>query len=456
MYYFTDLDIPYEVVVFLLKKEVWNKYFNDGSNDSFKTLVISKDKATKPKVAKTIENIITMNQRFSDSSYKIKEEDIYTKIIRNTEFNLSLTQEPEKLYLNGDYCVCMNISTPSIKMPYKMSMPLRSGNFIDLLNECSYISNKEIHGNYVYMNNQMFYRYSPENENLIDNLERVATLKENKKTTALIPGHVYLMKDKRKILYLGDLKESREERGYNWKYERGHSFFSTSFQNVFYPTYYSSLYVDLDDIKRLSCLGNINLSEFVNLNKGSSINEFLPAWVEYFETTNYSKSECLDYTCIVSMGGGVDLGEYLVNDSPELCEILGDICLDRLNSMLGKEKIDSDEIITYSLALGSRRLIELPDETKDKLAKIIVKPELDRMFKSVAYNVKPELYTLVLNENTSTKNIYNHLKSLGNYRINMLNQVLNYPSSFLGLLFKDRQTELDSLIIESKKANFKK
>jgi hypothetical protein len=78
------------------------------------------------------------------------------------------------------------------------------------------------------------------------------------------------------------------------------------------------------------------------------------------------------------------------------------------------------------------------------------------MFKNTVYRVRSENQDKIIAENTSGKNIYTYMKGIGLYYIDILDQLCNTANSFGGVLYSGRDTELDSLIIESKKANFKR
>ena len=451
--YFTDLDIPYEIVVFLLKQEVWDKNFNDGSLEAFKTIVLPKPKATKPKIEKTTQEIISLNC-YGRNGYKIKEEDLYTKIIKNTDIELYILPEQEMVYYDRDYCVYTGVKFPCLKVSYDIVTPVRANSFIDIVSQCRYVSEGKIHGSFVYRGFQNYYQYRPEDSNLLENIRRTSLVSETRKTTSLEPGHIYVMKDKTRILYLGNLKESRETNRGVSSSDDGTSFFTTNMTGVKYQTYHSDLFINLDIIDRRSYYSNGCLSEFIDSQKGTTISEFIPKWLEFYEGTKEDIGYCFHYSWIAATGSGVDQGELLKNDNPELVKLLGYLCVKRLDKALSEK--NKDRTIMYALGCGVTNLKALSDETKNKISDLIIKPELDKMFKNTVYRVRSENQDKIIAENTSGKNIYTYMKGIGLYYIDILDQLCNTANSFGGVLYSGRDTELDSLIIESKKANFRK
>lgn len=453
--YFTDLDIPYEIVVFLLKQETWDKKFSDGSLESFKTVILPKPKATKPKIERTIQEIINLNCYGKNRNDKIKEEDIYTEIIKNKDIELYILPEQERVYYDRDYCVYIGVKFPDLKVSYDIVTPVRSNIFIDIVSQCRYISDGKIHGSFIYRGFQNYYQYRPEDDNLLENLRRTNLVSETRKTTSLVPGHIYIMKDKTKILYLGNLNESRENNRGVSKSDNSISFFTTHMTGVKYQTYQSDLFINLDIIDRRSYYSDGCFLEFIDSQKGVSISEFIPKWLEFYEGTKEDISNCIYYNWIAATGSGIDQGEFLKNDNPELARLLGDLCVVRLNKAL--EEKDKDHIIMYALGCGSFNLRALSNKTKDKIFELIIKPELDKMFKNVTYRIRSENREKIIAENTSSSNIFMYLKGAGIYYIDILDQLCNTtnPNSFGRLLFEGRDDELNSLIIESKKANFR-
>lgn len=453
--YFTDLDIPYEIVIFLLKKEVWDKNFNDGSLDAFRTVVLSKPKATKPKIERTMQEVVDLNRYGrGNQKYKITTDDLYMETIRNTDLQLYILPEQERVYYDRDYCVYVSVNFKSLSVPYNIITPVRVNNFVDMISQCRYISNGDVHGNFVYRGSQNYYQYRPEDSNLLENLRRTELLSENRKTTSLEAGHIYIMKDKTRILYLGQLKESRENNRGVSRSDDGSSFFTTYMTGIKYQTYYSDLFINLDVMDRKSYYTDKCLSEFIDSQKGTTISEFIPKWLEFYEGTKEDMDHCLLYSWIAATGSGIDQGEFLKNDNPELADLLGDLCLGRLEKALSEK--DKDRTIMYALGCGASNLKALSDETKNKISDLIIKPELDKMFKNTVYRVRSENQDKIIAENTSGKNIYTYMKGIGLYYIDILDQLCNTANSFGGLLYAGRDSELDSLIIESKKANFKR
>ncbi len=86
---------------------------------------------------------------------------------------------------------------------------------------------------------------------------------------------------------------------------------------------------------------------------------------------------------------------------------------------------------------------------------MIVKPELEKMFSNNLYRVRSDVRDKIKLENTSAINIYNHMKYLGTYYIDILDQLFNKKESLCGLLYSGRDTKLNTLIIETKKVHFK-
>lgn len=453
--YFTDLDIPYEIVIFLLKQEIWDKNFNDGGLDAFKTVILPKPKATKPKIERTIQDIINLNC-YDRNGYKIKEEDIYTKTIKNTDIELYiLSEQGRRVYYDRDYCVYIGAKFSGLKVLYNIVTPVRASIFIDIVSQCRYVSDGKIHGSFIYRGFQNYYQYRPEDDNLLENLRRTNLISETRKTTSLEPGHIYIMKDKTKILYLGSLKESRENNRSVSKSNNGISFFTTSITGVKYQTYHSDLFINLDIIDRRSYYSDGCLLEFIDSQKGAPISEFIPKWIEFYEETKEDISDCIYYNWIAATGSGIDQGEFLKNDNPELERLLGDLCVVRLNKAL--EEKNKARIIMYALGCGSFNLRSLSDNTKDKIFELIIKPELDRMFKNITYRIRSETREKIIAENTSSSNIFMYMKGVGLYYIEILDQLCNTTNSnsFGRILFEGRDDKLNSLIIESKKANFK-
>lgn len=453
MYYFTDLGIPHEVVIFLLKQEVWDKYFNDGNTAAFHTVVLGKSKATKPKIERITQEIIGMN---NSPSYRLKAEDIYQMVLPNNDFILHTLPEQRMVYYDRDYCVYIELQHSNLKVPYKIYTPIKSFNFIDLVSRCKYITNGTMHGKFIYQDAQNFYQYRPEDYNLLENVRRVDLLADNKKTTSLKAGHIYIMKNKSKILYLGDLKECREwSRNFRIEYE--HSFFNDNYSNVIYQNYLNqALYISLDTIDRVSYYRDLGLGEYIASQKGLKISEFIPKWIEFFDHTKEDWSRVLSYGCVTYNGGGIDEGKLLEDDNPDLCDILGAISLKNLENALKDDPKDRGKLVMYTAGLGTNYIKSLPNETKDLIFNELLKPDLNKMFKSVGYRVRPSEFEKILAENTSAQEILNNMKSLGLYYIEILDSLLNQKNSLGALLYSGRESELNTLIIESKKVNFKK
>ncbi len=453
---YSDLSIPYEVVVFLLKIEVWDKYFNNGDMEHFCTVILDKTKATKPKIERVTQDVISMN---SNDTYKIKSEDIEVVTIRNSDFKLSVVSQPTiltRIYYNSDYCVYISVESSNIKVPYKICAPVKQINFIDIIGNCGYITNNNIHGSFYYMNDQNFCQSRPENENLQENLFRINTLHQDKKTTILVPGHKYLLKNKTKILYLGEFKESRYRTDSSWINEVEHQLFSTRFSSTSYQkTISKELFINLDLIGRLACIRNdSSFLDFIKLQENSPISEFITKWLEFYKDSD-DLLRCISFSD--SSLSGVDLGKFLEQDDMSIDSVIKSTCLLELRNLLldkSKLKDNRDKIIQYAQGLGFS-ILELSDSEKDVLGELIVKPELEKMFSNNLYRVRSDVRDKIKLENTSAINIYNHMKYLGTYYIDILDQLFNKKESLCGLLYSGRDTKLNTLIIETKKVHFK-
>lgn len=455
--YFSNLDIPYEVVVFLLKQEAWDK-INDGTVSAFKTIVLGKQKATKPKIEKTIQEILNINRR-NNSSYKIEEKDIYTKTLRNIDFGLYMLPEQTREYYDREYCIYVGLKIPALKLNYELNTLVRQNNFIDIVSKCRYITNGRVHGSFLFMQgNLSYYQFRPEDDNLIENIRRVNILSECKKTTSLEPGHIYILKDKVKILYLGTLKEIRTMNSSYWRNETQHSFFSKYYEGIKFESSSGGLYINLDTIDYRSYITETSMLDFIESQRGTPISEFINKWFEFYETTGDDISNCFYYYDKLVGESGIDQGEFLIDDSPDLCKILSDISLSRIN-LVAMDKKNENLITSYSIGLGVDGLKTISDGVKDKISNIIIKPALDKLFKGCVYRVGSDSYSKILAENSSGMNIYTLLKNLGLYYIDVIDQLCNpnrSSNSLGGLLYLGRDKERDSLIIGSKKTFFKK
>ena len=458
---YKNLEIPYEVVVFLLKRDALDKFFNNGEKDSFITFILSKESVTKIKKEKIIESIISYN--CTSSGNKLQPEDIESVIIKNGEFSIELSSgDLDSTYFNNDYCYKVFFSNPKLqKVDYKLSTFVMRENYVRIISSCKYMTNYKLHGGYYYMKNQRFYQYRPEDDNLLDNLERVKILSTNTKTTKLIPGHKYLLSDKRKILYIGELNYSRTRLDNSWRRENFHPFFTDIFNSTVYDnTKVSRLYIDLDNIFSRSYYSGTLFIDFINTLEGSGISEFICKWIEYFDCSKESKKYCLTFETDDKFSSGVDLGEFLKNDSnrDDLTNAIDSVCLNRLETLISTKNSDKDIYIMYAQGLSTYGISKLSEDIKDTLGNMIVKPEVDILFRNSLYRLNNDIINKIKVENSSGKKIWELLKAsnVSSYYLWIMVQLYNQQSSSLvGCLYSGRDSKLDTLIIESKRTNFK-
>lgn len=461
---YTDLKIPYEVVVFLLKKDVWDKNYS-GDYTYFRTIILDKAKATKPKIERCIQDIISLNReiRNNNALYKFKDDDIITVTIRNNNFNLYIPEDDDRMYYGGDYCSFIGFNHKDVgDLPYKLTTPIGRDNIIALLYNCSYITNNIIHGNYLYSSNNFFCQYRPENLNLQENIFRVDSLGENKKTTKFIPGHIYLLKDKVKVLYLGTLDNIAYRIDNCWRNDDDHELFLNRMSSVYYKKNADNfLYINLDDVSKVAAIRNNELEKFFELYKGTNLSEFVSRWIEHWFNNHLDDIDyCLSYNDSLHGGGGIDLGEYLVQDMPgddtDLDDIIHSFCMSNLENMVksSPSKINKELLIRYSTCLGED-IVNLSDSTKDVISNVIVKPEVDRVFANSLYRLKDDVASKVKAETSNGLKIYELIKQhIGSYYIDILDQLYSHTDSLPGYLYKNRTDKLDTLIIESKNKNF--
>lgn len=461
-YFYKNLEIPYEVVVFLLKREVIDKFFNNEEKNSFITFILSKESATKVKKEKIIDAIISYNNAPSkDCDYKLEPEDIEPIVIKNGKFNIELLEDLDSTYYGNDYYFKVFFSNPKLQVGYKLSTFVRRENYTRIISSCRYMTNNKLHGDYYYIDNQSFYQYRPEDNNLLDNLERVKIISTSTKTTKLIPGHKYLLSDRKKVLYLGELNYSRIRTDSSWRHEKYHPFFTHIFNSTTYDnTKISRLYIDLDVISLRSYYGNTSFIDFINTLEGLDISEFVGKWIEYFDCSTESKTYCLIYETDDKFSSGVDLGEFLKNDCSrdDLTSAINSACLNKLKMLISSKSNSRDDYIMNAQGLSTCGISELSEDIKDILGGIIVKPDIDILFKNSLYRLNNDVISKIKNEYSSGKKIWELLKTsnVSSYYLWIMIQLYNQTSSSLaGCLYSGRDSKLDTLIIESKKVNFK-
>lgn len=457
---YINLDIPYEVVVFLVKNEIWEKNLSSEESDSrFKTIILAKEKATKPKIEKVISFLIEAN---STDSYKLKPEDIKTTILRNDGFYLSLIPEPDRRYCLNSYCTEIGFSNSKLKAKYELSTFITESSINSIVCSCSYITNYQIHGKYFYKNEQNFYQYRPEDSNLIDNLSRVEILGENKKTSGFQVGHKYLLKNKTQIIYLGIInKDVRYRNDYTWRNENDHSYFPDTLRG--YITKYNNrahfLYLNLDNIYRDGYIHPelSSVEEFVDMYKGSGICNFLIDWIKYYESNSPDRNlkYCLSFSD--TLPSGVDLGEYFKDDNNDIRDTLDHMCFEKLKDEFSKpsKTVVANDIIPYVYSMTSDYLTKFDDTTKEKLFNILIKPSLVEMFRKNTYRFRSDVIDKMKAENTSAVNLYNIAKSVGSYYVEELGSLVGSKDSIANLIFKGSDDKLNTLIIECKKACIK-
>lgn len=447
--YFDNLDIPYEVVVFTVKQEIWDKYLNN-SDKFFRTVIIDKDKVTKSKGEKIISSIKAWN---STGEYEISDDDIEKNIIINKDFYLTIIKDPVNIYFGNYYCTEVRVSNKQLKVSYPITACILRDEIINLISSCSYVNNYKINGKFVYKNDQSFRQYNPEDKNFLNNIERAKLLGTKRKTTILIPGHKYLLKNKKEIIYLGSINRGRYRNDYSWRDEEDHSYFYYSKGNS-YSTYFTTketyLYLNLDNIYNFGYSKDIyNLSEYLESLKGKPICDFVVDWIDYCENNFKDLKHCISFRKNIS--GVVDLGEYLSKSgASNLDDTLCSICFDKLIKDLGKS---SPEISKFLYGLNSSYLSKLSDENKTLIFNTLEIPFLKELFGKYKYRFNEVQWQSLKNE-TDPKAIYNiMLKSLGRYYLEELESIVILKNSIFNIMFSEDR--LNTLIIECKKAYVK-
>lgn len=459
MMIYKDLEIPYEVVVLLVKNDVWKK-LNDGCEDiSFKTIILGKQKATKAKLEKAKYFIGEAN---NTDQYKIKDEDIKIVTIKNSDFKITLIDDPDRRFCFNSYCVEIGIENPQLKPKYKLSTFMLDRCMTNLVCSCSYMTDHKLHGRYFYRNEQDFYQYKPEDYNLSENLYRIETLGTNKKTTNLQIGHKYILKDKTKIIYLGSLsKETRYKTDYSWKNECDHAYFPNKLSGI---TRYSNkntyqMYLNLDRIYEYGYKvpEMSDVEDFIESSKGKSVCQFLIDWVHFYEANSPDKNliDCISFRD--SLPSGVDIGEYFDNfDSDDIRPMLNSLCFERVKTELSKSgKKNIDSIVPYVYSMTSEYLTQFDDTAKETLFNLLIKPALSEMFRKNSYRFRTEIIDKMKAENKDVVNLYNIARSVGSYYVEELGALVVNKDTIGNLIFKGSEDKLNTLIIECKKACLK-
>ena len=460
--FYTKLDIPYEVVILLVKNNIWEKINNGTEEAIFKTIIIGKEKATKNKLEKAIEFVKKVN---STDKYSLESGDIKTVTIKNKDFNLSLAPNTDRIYCLNYYGYQINFSNKNLKINYKICTYINDYNLIDIVESCSFVTNNKIHGNFFYKDESGFYQYRPEDRNLIENLDRVNCLGSNKKTTNFKIGHKYILKGSmEKIIYLGTInKDVRYRTSYNWDNESNHSYFvsclDSSYKYINGTNYH--LYLNLDIIYNTYGYDNASnsmssIEEYIEMSKGKSVCKFLVDLIEYFETNSTNNLyNCISYS--TSLKGGVDVGEYFLDDNSDIKDTIDSLCFEKINSKITelKTKKDVSLITPYIFSITSDYVTKFDEDTKELLFKILVSPVLENMFRKNRYRYGQETLDKIKAENTNVINLYNLLKTCGSYYVNELESLVIKKNSIGNLIFKGSEDKLINLIIGCKKAYFK-
>ena len=459
MIIYRDLEIPYEVVILLVKNEVWEKLSEGDEKSVFKTVILSKEKATKSKLEKVK---YFREEANSTGKYKIKDEDIKTVTIKNSDFGITLIDNPDRRLCLNSYCVEVGIDNPQLKQKYKLSTFVVDRYITNLICSSSYVTDHKVHGKYFYRGELDFCQYKPEDANLIENLYRTSLLGENKKTSNLQVGHKYILKDKTKIIYLGSLsKETRYKTDYSWKNEFDHAYFPNKLSGI---TRYSNkntyqMYLNLDRIYEYGYKvpEMSDVEDFIESSKGKSVCQFLIDWVHFYEANSPDKNliDCISFRD--SLPSGVDIGEYFDNfDSDDIRPMLNSLCFERVKTELSKSgKKNIDSIVPYVYSMTSEYLTQFDDTAKETLFNLLIKPALSEMFRKNSYRFRTDIIDKMKAENKDVVNLYNIARSVGSYYVEELGALVVSKDTIGNLIFKGSEDKLNTLIIECKKACLK-
>ena len=341
-------EIPYEVSIYVVKQDIWNKYYSNYYN-SLKTYIVSKEKTSASKKETIFYRIASSLNNNKDISHKLRDEDIKELVIRNSKFELGVT-DGTKVTFDKEGLVSVSITNDEIKkrINYDLEVFISIDNFFDILKSSNnYITDGSFHGYYYFDNYKVsgtnVYKSSfiLDDKNEIDGeVEKGRLLSQEKKTTTYIPGHKYLLKNRDEILYLGSVSEFKKNIN---GYEKHCSVFHRNFNSRLsdYETVIPKATQNRDLIINLTNLDDIcsnyytntSVTSFIKASKGQDCEKFLTNWIEYIITlpeSEYVVQNILE-TCLETSetrNSGVDMGEFLkVDPVIDLTDTINDYCI---------------------------------------------------------------------------------------------------------------------------------
>lgn len=372
------MNIPSEVLCFVPKKD---KLIN--SSVPFLIYLLDKTKKTKQAETSLLKKTFNNNNSLHNKSIE-KCEDLESIVLKNEGFELFLSNFDRIFYYDaGKTFIKVEVTHPELES-YSTSFYIlvEIHSFYTILKKVRNMEECKLDGTFSmnFEDRGLLCPVVEDNSNSeFINAKKVGKLLSTEKLTSKwIPGHLYLLKNREKVLYLGNIKNVISKGYWDWKN-------TYLFANVINEFYLNCDSVDSENLLTITILINpedyigstSNQIQFnIDTYKGWNFSNFLREYLSNkIIPNNYYESS---FTILPKSKPAVDLGEYIEVIDSDITTIFKSIINFMISDLIVDNRIESEIRNNATLKYFLSAVPELINENQT-IKKTFINTKLDKL-----------------------------------------------------------------------------
>ena len=403
------MNIPSEVLCFVPKKD---KLINDSA--PFLIYFLDRTKKTKRAeillLRKTFSSIDNLHRKSIEKS-----EDLELITLKNEGFELFLSKFESNFYYDaGKTFIKVEVKHPELES-YSASFHIlvEIHSFYTILKKIRNIEECKLDGTFSmnFEGRGLLCPVVEDNSNSeFINAKKVGKLLSTEKLTSKwIPGHLYLLKNREKVLYLGNIKNVISKGYWDWKN-------TYLFANVINEFYLNCNNMDSENLLTITKLinpeayiGSTPIKFNIDTYKGWDISNFLREYLcnKIIPNNHYESS----FTIIPNSKPAVDLGEYVKVIDSDITTTFKSIVNFMISDLIVDDRIESELCKNETLKYFISAVPELINENQT-IKKTFINIKLDRLRDTLLNMKKSSYYSRNLMESLTAENLIKNYREM--------------------------------------------